>query len=207
MLLFYFGWDRIYSITPGELLSFYALIGYFTGPIASLVGANKSVQNALIAADRLFEIMDLERESTENKVELKRENIGDIKFEHVDFTYGTRTEVFKDFSFEIPQGELTAIIGESGSGKTTLASLLQKLYPLNGGKITINGIDINFYSNDSLRKLISSVPQHLTLFSGTITENIALGELKPDMERMLFIIKRLGLMSFIEKQPNGFDTQ
>lgn len=195
------------EITPGELFSFYAIIGYFMGPISSLIGANKSIQNALIAADRLFEIMDLERESTENNVELKRQNIGDIKFENIKFAYGTRKEVFDDFSFIIPKGKLTAVIGESGSGKTTLASLLQKLYPLNGGKITINNLDINHYSYESLRTMVSTVPQQLNLFSGNIVDNIAVGDLQPDMERIINIIQELGLIPFIEKLPNGFNTQ
>lgn len=195
------------EITPGELLSFYAIVGYFMGPISSLIGANKSIQNALIAADRLFEIMDLERESTENKVELKRENIGDIKFENIRFTYGTRKEVFNDFSFTIPKGKLTAVIGESGSGKTTLASLLQKLYPLNSGKISINNLDINHFTYESLRSIVSTVPQQLSLFSGNIVDNIAVGDLQPDMERIVSIIQQLGLIPFIEKLPNGFNTQ
>jgi len=77
------------EITPGELMSFYAIIGYFTGPISSLISANKIIQNALIAADRLFEIMDLEREETENKVKLTPEQIGDIQFKKVHFRYGS----------------------------------------------------------------------------------------------------------------------
>ncbi len=195
------------EITPGELLSFYAIVGYFMGPIASLIGANKSIQNALIAADRLFEIMDLERETTENKIELKRENIGDIKFESIDFAYGTRREVFKNFSFTIPKGKLTAVIGESGSGKTTLASLLQKLYPLNSGKISINDLDINHFTYESLRAIVSTVPQQLSLFSGNIVDNIAVGDLQPNMERIVAIIQQLGLIPFIEKLHNGFNTQ
>ena len=195
------------EITPGELLSFYAIIGYFMGPVSSLIGANKSIQNALIAADRLFEIMDLERETTENKIELKRENIGDIKFENIRFAYGTRKEVFNNFSFVLPKGKLTAVIGESGSGKTTLASLLQKLYPLNSGKITINNLDINHFSYESLRAIVSTVPQQLNLFSGNIVDNIAVGDLQPDMERILAIIQQLGLIPFIEKLPEGFNTQ
>lgn len=195
------------EITPGELLSFYAIVGYFMGPISSLIGANKSIQNALIAADRLFEIMDLERESTENKVELKRENIGDIKFENIRFAYGTRREVFNDFSFTIPKGKLTAVIGESGSGKTTLALLLQKLYPLNSGKITINNLDINHFTYESLRTMVSTVPQQLSLFSGNIVDNIAVGDLQPDMERIVSIVQQLGLVPFVEKLPNGFNTQ
>ena len=195
------------EITPGELLSFYAIIGYFTGPIASIIGANKSIQNALIAADRLFEIMDLEREETENKVELKAENIGDVCFENISFSYGSRKEVFADFSFVIPKGQVTAVIGESGSGKTTLASLLQKLYPLKSGKVTINGLDINHYTYESLRALVSAVPQQLNLFAGNIVENIAVGDLQPDMERIMTIIRQLGLIPFLEKLPNGLGTQ
>lgn len=195
------------EITPGELMSFYAIIGYFMSPIASIIGANKSIQNALIAADRLFEIMDLERESTENKIELKSDNIGDVKFENVSFTYGTRNEVFRDFSLTIPHGKITAVIGESGSGKTTLASLMQKLYQVNSGKITINNLDINYFTYESLRSKISSVPQQLNLFAGNIIENIALGDLEPDMERIMKISQQLGLIPFLEKLPAGLATQ
>ena len=194
------------DITPGELLSFYAIIGYFTGPAAALVNANKTIQNAVIASDRLFEIMDLEREAEEHKMELKTENLGDIVFERIDFAYGTRRELFNSFSLTIPYGKMTAIIGESGSGKTTLASLLQKLYPLKAGKILINGQDINYFSKESLRDRITIVPQQLNLFSGNIIENIALGDFNPDMERILAILNELGLMPFIEKLPDGLST-
>lgn len=195
-----------HSITPGELLGFYAIIGYFTGPAASLIGMNKTIQNALIAADRLFEIMDLEREQNENKIELKKEQIGDIRFENISFSYGTRVDVFDSFSLQLRKGEITAIIGESGSGKTTLAVLLQKLYKLNKGSIFIGDTNIDYYDAESLRKMISSVPQQLELFAGNVVENIALGELAPDMERILAICKSLGLMDFIEQLPAGFTT-
>ncbi|MCL1943561.1 MAG: peptidase domain-containing ABC transporter [Candidatus Azobacteroides sp.] len=194
------------SITPGELLSFYAIISYFTSPVANLVSANKTMQNALIAADRLFEIMDLSVESEENKIDLKKEDIGDICFEKVSFSYGTRREVFNDFSFTIPKGKLTAVIGESGSGKTTLAALIQKLYPLNAGKIMINDLNIEHFSNGSLRQLISTVPQELNLFAGNIIDNIAVGEFNPDMGRLLSIIRKLGLIAFVEKLPDGLQT-
>ncbi|GHU87460.1 bacteriocin cleavage/export ABC transporter [Bacteroidia bacterium] len=200
----YFVIDNL--ITPGVLLSFYTIIGYFTGPVTSLIGANKTIQNALIAADRLFEIMDLERESEENKMDLKKENTGDICFDRISFAYGTRREIFSDFSFTIPSGKLTAIIGESGSGKTTLASLIQKLYPLKSGKITIGGMDINYFTNESLRKVVSTVPQQLNLFMGNVMENISVGEFNPDMDKILSIAGDLGLMSFIEKLPEGFKT-
>lgn len=195
------------SITPGELFSFYALIGYFTSPVASLIGMNKTAQNALIAADRLFEIMDLEREETENKVELKRENAGDIKFENVSFRYGSRLEIFKKFNAIFKKNETTAIVGESGSGKTTLISLLQNLYPIKEGKIYIGEFDTQFIHYQSLRKIVGVIPQQLNLFSGNIIENIALGDSFPDIHRVLDLSKQLGITEFVEKLPNGFETQ
>jgi ABC-type bacteriocin transporter len=195
------------AITPGELFSFYALIGYFTSPVASLIGMNKTAQNALIAADRLFEIMDLEREETENKVELQKENIGDIKFENVSFRYGSRTEVFKKFNAIFKKNETTAIVGESGSGKTTLISLLQNLYPIKEGKIYIGDYDAQFLHYQSLRNAVGVIPQQLNLFSGTIIDNIALGDSFPNIQRVLDLSKQLAITEFVEKLPNGFETQ
>ena len=194
------------EITPGELMSFYAIIGYFTGPIASLVGANKQIQNALIAADRLFEIMDLEREETENKFKLTADKIGDVSFKNVSFRYGTRVEVFKDFNLTIKKGTITAIIGESGSGKSTLISLLQNLYPLQNGTISIGDFDLQYIENNSLRQLVSVVPQKIDLFAGNVIENIAIGEFQPNMELILSICKNIGIQEFIETLPNGFNT-
>ncbi|HCO66145.1 MAG TPA: peptidase C39, partial [Dysgonomonas sp.] len=194
------------EITPGTLFSFYAIIGYFTGPVASLIGANKSIQNAMIAADRLFEIMDLERESEDNKMEFTPDLNGDITFDNISFSYGTRKEVFEDFSMHIPKGKITAIIGESGSGKTTLTALLQKLYPLNKGKIYIGKQNIDYFTNSSMRHYIGAVPQQLDLFTGTVLENIALGDFNPDMKRVLSICEELDILRFIENLPKGFNT-
>jgi ABC-type bacteriocin transporter len=194
------------EITPGELLSFYALIGYLTGPVSQLIGMNKTIQNALIAADRLFEIMDLEREETTGKIELSSSQIGDIQFKNVAFSYGSRVDVFTDFNCIIKKGHTTAVIGESGSGKTTLLSLIQNLYPLKSGKVLIGDYDIGYVSNFSLRNLVSVVPQQIDLFAGNVIENIALGEDIPDTQRIVDITKNLGILEFIEKLPNGFQS-
>ena len=194
------------EITPGELLSFYALIGYFTSPVSQLIDMNKSIQNALIASDRLFEIMDLEQEEVTDKIELTAEQIGNINFENVTFSYGSRREVFKDFSCVIEKGKTTAIVGESGSGKTTLATLIQNLYPVNSGRITIGDYEVQYLSHYSLRTLIGVVPQQIDLFSGNVIENIAFGEDFPDMQRVIDLTKQLGILSFIEQLPNGFQT-
>ena len=194
------------DITAGELMSFYALAGYFTGPISELISSNKSLREAEIAADRLFEIIDLEREEVTDKIPLTRENIGDIVFSDVSFSYGTRKKIFEKLNLRIAKGSTTAIVGESGCGKTTIANLIQNLYPLNEGAIFIGNIKLNHLSNTSIRSLISTVPQDITLFSGTILSNIAVGEYEPDIPKIQEIITMLGLNEFIESLPQGFGT-
>ena len=195
------------EMSPGELLSFYALIGYFMQPASSLITANKSIQEALIAANRLFEIIDMEVEaSDENKITLSPNSIGDIAFNNVTFRYGTRATVFQDLSMRIPKHKRTAIVGESGSGKSTLVCLLQNLYPINEGTITIGSINIKHISNNSLRKTIAIVPQEVNLFTGTIIENIAIGDEQPNLERILDLCQRLAINDFIEHLPDNYNT-
>jgi len=194
------------EITPGELMSFYAIIGYFTGPVSGLISANKSIQNALIAADRLFEIMDLEREETVNKFELTIDKIANITFNNVKFRYGTRVEVFDDLNLTLKKGNITAIVGESGSGKSTLISLLQNMYPLQSGSICIGDTDLKYIKNKSLRQLVSVVPQKIDLFAGNVIDNIAIGDFQPNIEQILNICKNIGVLEFIEGLPNGFNT-
>jgi ATP-binding cassette, subfamily C, bacteriocin exporter len=193
-------------ITPGELLSFYAIIGYFTGPVSELVGMNRTIQDALIAADRLFEIMDLEKETEDRKIELKKEFIGDITFDQVSFRYGSRVDVFDKISLTIPKGTVTSFVGESGSGKTTLVNILLKMYPIQGGKVMIGDINLQHADTRSLRKTISVVPQKIDLFAGNVIDNIAVGDFNPDMEKIISICKNLGILGFIENLPNGFGT-
>jgi ATP-binding cassette subfamily B protein len=194
------------QITPGELLSFYSVVGYFTGPVTALIGFNRTLQDARIAADRLFEIFDLEAEDETNKIELKVEMVDDVYFENVKFRYGTRVDVFESLNLRIKKGDITAIVGESGSGKTTLVSLLQNLYPLQSGHIRIGRYDICHLTNQSLRKIVSVVPQRIDLFSGNVVDNIAIGDFNPDMTRIIEICDKLGMAKFIEELPHGFNT-
>jgi ATP-binding cassette subfamily B protein len=194
------------QITPGELLSFYSVVGYFTGPVTAVIGFNRTLQDAGIAADRLFEIFDLEIEDEANKIELKPEMVDDIHFENVKFRYGTRVEVFDSLNLTIKKGEITAVAGESGSGKTTLVSLLQNLYALQSGHIHIGRYDLRHLTNQSLRKVVSVVPQRIDLFSGNVVDNIAVGEFTPDMNRVIEVCDKLGMTKFIEQLPHGFNT-
>lgn len=196
------------TLTPGSLMIFYSLIGYVLSPIGSLISSNQTIQDAQIAADRLFQILDLETESTDvsTKVKMEPDMVGDIVFDSVSFRYGSRKQVFSSLSLVIPKGKTTAVVGESGSGKTTLVSLLQHIYPIQAGRISIGQYDIAMISNESLRRFIGIVPQKVELFSGTLLSNICLGDLQPDMRRVLDIITQLGLKDFVDALPKGLDT-
>lgn len=195
------------ELTPGTLMVFYSLVSYVISPIGSLITSNQTIQDALIAADRLFQIMDLEREQDDSqKIRLEADMVGDITFENVSFRYGSRKEVFKGLNLTIKKGQTTAIIGASGSGKTTLMSLLQHIYPIQEGRICIGDYDIAQIDNRSLRRRIGTVPQQVELFAGTVIENIAIGDLQPDMKRVADLIGQLGLKDFIERLPNGYMT-
>ena len=195
------------ELTPGALMVFYSLIGYVISPIGSLISSNQTIQDALIAADRLFQIMDLEREQDDSqKIVLEPDMIGDIAFENVSFRYGSRKEVFNGLNLKIEKGKTTAVIGESGSGKTTLVSLLQHIYPIQAGRIRIGDYDIAQIDNKSLRRRVGTVPQQIELFAGTIVENIAAGDFRPDMRRIADLVEQLGLKDFIDRLPNGYMT-
>jgi ABC-type bacteriocin/lantibiotic exporter with double-glycine peptidase domain len=195
------------SLSPGQLLTFYALVGYFTGPVTSLIGANKSYQNALIAADRLFEILQLEKEKNQHGAVFRSEQFGDIVFSGISFSYGTRGTLFSNLDLTIPAGRVTLLKGPSGSGKSTVASLVQHLYPVDSGQITINGCDTRYFSKASIRSLMGVVPQQICFLSGTVLENIAPGERDPDIERITSLLQILGLLPFIRDLPDGLMTR
>lgn len=199
-----FAFDSL--ITPGELLSFYTVTGYFTGPVVSIIAFNRTLQDARIASDRLFEIFDLETDDESGKIELRPGMIGEIAFENINFRYGTRVDVFNDLTLKINKGELIAITGESGSGKTTLISLLQKIYTVSKGAIRIGDFNITNISSESLRKVIAVVPQTIDIFAGSVLDNIALGEWEPDVEKTIRICENLGMTRFIEEMPHGYLT-
>lgn len=195
------------EMTAGKLLSFYALLGYLISPMAQLISSNQTIQDAIIAADRLFQIMDLEREEAEeNKIILTKDLIEDIHFKQVAFRYGTRVQVFQNLNLIIPKGKTTAFVGESGSGKTSLVSLIQKLYPLQSGSIETGKYNLQHIDNSSLRQLIGVVPQKIELFTGSVIENIAFGAFEPDMKRIIDVCDFLNIRTFIENLPGGFNT-
>lgn len=201
------GYVLTHQITPGELFSLYTLVAYFIGPTAVLIGTNNTIQEAMIASDRLFEIMDLDRENDREKAVINLATIGDIHFKQVTFSYGTRGAIFEDLNLNITSGSFTAIVGESGSGKSTLAALLQNIYPIQKGHIFFGKHAIKYLDHTKIRNLIGVVPQKIDLFAGHIMDNIAVGDDDPDLDRIIDICTQLGIISFIEGLPDGFQTQ
>jgi ABC-type bacteriocin transporter len=195
------------ALSPGELLSFYTLTAFFTTPVQALIGANRPMQDALIAADRLFEVIDLETEKENNEsLSIDRFPEGNLVFENVHFSYGSVNPVFKGLNLIIPRHQMTAIIGESGCGKSTLLSLIQKLYSLNKGNILIGNMDIQYLSTTLLKNRIAAVPQQTDLFHGDFIYNIALGDHAPELERIFDICNRLGLHGVIDQLPDRYRT-
>ncbi|OPY96016.1 peptidase C39 [Bradyrhizobium sacchari] len=207
ILLMWFGTTLVLdqAVTPGELLSCYALLGYITGPVATLIHSNRIVQDAFIAADRLFEIFDLEP-ARGGDIDATKCELGDICLENVTFRHGSQPKLFEDLNVTFRRGEMAAVVGESGSGKSSLAALLQNVYPLESGRIRIGPYDLKDLSTVSLRKIVAAVPQSTDVFSGSVIENIALGEFEPKIDRIMKVCDQTGLREVIERWPGGFQT-
>ena len=197
------------ELSLGGLLSVYTLIGYLTTPMNRILGVQQVVQDALMASERLFEILTMETEDTIHKgcLQLSYKNVkGDIYFQNCSYQYGTRRKVLSEFNLSIHSGQITAIMGRSGSGKSTIFKLLHKNYDLNDGKILLDGIDINLIDTQSLRSIISIVAQETELFPVSIIENIAYGDQKPDIERIIAISRKLGIDKFVEELPSKYNA-
>ncbi len=194
------------GLTPGELMSSYTLAGYLAGPLLALIGLNTSIQEALIATDRLFETMDLEVERDPGAVEFPTAP-AEIRFENVCFKYAGRLATLENVSFLVSAGRITALAGESGSGKSTLLALLQRLYPLTAGRIVIGDLDVAYFRLASLRRGLAVVPQHTTLLAGTVLENLAPEQSPPDLARLVAVCREIGLLATIEGLPQGFLTR
>jgi ATP-binding cassette subfamily B protein len=195
------------ELSAGQLMSCYALLGFLTGPVLSLLGFSRALEEARAAGGRLFEIMELDPEARAEPVPFDAGRGGDVRFEHVSFRYGGRAVALADVSLVCARGRVTAIVGESGSGKSTIAALAQRLYPVDDGRITIAGQDIATVGLASLRRHVGVVPQTIDLFAGTILENLALGDPHPDVMRIATLCTEIGLREAIERMPLAWMTQ
>lgn len=215
LVLLYMGISQVINgnLTLGSYMAFMILAGYFMDPIGNLVNLQLSIQEANISMKRLSEILDYEREAgMEDGEELSQTYQeftgveGDICLSHVTFRYGNRKPALKDVSFTIPKGKKVALVGASGSGKSTIAKLLLKYYELEEGEITIDGVDIAEYANDSLRRGISYVPQNIELFSKSIYDNIRISKQTASLEEVKEAAKAADAHDFIKRLPMQYYT-
>lgn len=195
------------KITLGQLISFNTLSGFFLGPLKRLLTMQLHLQEVMISAERLTDIIDMEEECPDEERLEEVENLrGDIEFKNVTFSYGTRGRAVENVSFVIPEGKKVAFVGSSGSGKTTLLKLLMKFYKLEEGQILIDGKDISELKTSSYREKIGYVPQESLLFSGTISENIAWGCENPEPKKIIASSMASQSYDFIQRLPEKFNT-
>lgn len=209
ILVYWIGCSAIIDGTMsfGTLITFNSLLGYFSGPLFRLVNIQNQVQEALVAAERVGEILELEKEKNDSIRYMKPEHInGNIRLANVTFAYGSRRPVYKDFSLEIPAGSWTAFVGPSGSGKSTFVKLILKFYEPNEGRVFLDGNDVRDIDTAYLRSQIGYVPQEIFLFSGTVRENIALHNPDATLEEIIEVAKKAGAHEFIEKLPKRYET-
>lgn len=207
--LYWFGSFLIFDgkITLGQLISFNTLSGFFLGPLKRLLTMQLHLQEVMIAAERLTDIIDMDEECPNEENLDEAESLdGDIEFKNVTFSYGTRGRAVEDVSFVIPSGKKVAFVGSSGSGKTTLLKLLMKFYELEEGQILINGTDISELKTSSFREKIGYVPQESLLFSGTISENIAWGCNTAEPKKIVASAMAAQAFDFIQRLPEKFNT-
>mgnify|MGYP000318034652 FL=1 len=196
------------NLTLGELITFNALLGYFINPIKNLINLQPSIQTAVVAADRLGEILDIapeyndEQDQSDNKSRFNKVSISNL-----DFRYGTRDLVLRHINLEIHRGEKIAFVGESGSGKTTLAKLLVRLYEQEKGSIKLDSSDIREFSISQIRNNISYISQNTFLFSGTIKENLLFGNSDATDDDISQVCKMCELEEYINSLPLKLNTR
>ena len=196
------------QITSGNFVAFIAALMMLYTPLKSVGNNYISIQASFLAIDRIFEILDLQPniKDLSTAKELKEIKKG-ITFEHVHFEYVPGREVLHDINLEIPVGHTVALVGNSGGGKTTISALIPRLYDVQRGAVKIDGADIKDISQNSLREKIAMVFQDNFLFSGTIRENVLLGNVQADEETIWRALKNACLDDFVRELPAQLDTE
>jgi subfamily B ATP-binding cassette protein MsbA len=206
-VIWYGGYSVIHGgRTQGQFMAFMAAMFMMYQPFKKLTGSNTSVQQGLVAAERVFQLLDTpsdvaERPDARPAPEFSRA----IEFHDVCFGYESRL-VLKNINLTIKAGEMVALVGVSGVGKSTLADLVPRFYDVTAGKITIDGVDIRDVSLATLRAQIGIVTQQTFLFNDTVKDNIAYGDRSKDMETVIAAAKAAYAHDFIMATPKGYET-
>ena len=197
------------KLTLGQLIAFRIISGYVTQPLLRLSSIWQSIQQLKVSFERLADIIDTPEESNEaDKANIPLPPIqGDVNFDNVSFAFQKGSpEVIKNINLKIKQGTFIGIAGQSGSGKSTLMKLLPRLYNLDHGRILIDNYDISKTELYSLRRQIGIVPQEPLLFSGTVSENIAISNPEISSEEIVKAAKKAAAHDFIMELPQGYST-
>ncbi|TCL39878.1 subfamily B ATP-binding cassette protein MsbA [Anaerospora hongkongensis] len=207
--IIWFGGHEVISghLTSGALISFLVYVINLPTPVKRLSNIYADIQRALAAAQRIFEVLDIEPEikDLEGAKELGPV-AGYVTFQNVSFAYNPGKPVVTDMSFEARPGELIAIVGPSGAGKTTVVNLIPRFYDPVAGSIRIDNIDIQAVTLQSLRAQVGIVPQETILFSGTIFQNIIYGNLEAAKEEVIAAAKVANAHNFIMEMADGYET-
>ncbi len=198
-------------INTGEFAAFVLYIGLFLNPIQRFVTLFEQFQEGMTGFSRFFEIMNETEEEDNGKIVLDDVR-GDISFNNVSFSYrnddkGDVRRVIKNLNLHIEAGKTLALVGPSGGGKTTLCNLIPRFYKIDEGEITLDGINTQDISLDSLRKNVGIVSQSIFLFDGSIRDNIAYGNTDASDDEILLAAKRANIHEFIEGLEHGYDTE
>jgi len=195
------------NLTVGELVAFNSYLPMLDMPVRMLANMVNQISRSMAAGERIFEVLDTESAVKEapNAIELPRVK-GLVRFEGVSFGYDAVSSVLKNISLEAQPGQLVALLGATGSGKSTVVNLIPRFYDVTGGRITIDGIDIRDVTLSSLRRNIGIVQQDIFLFTASIRDNIAYGEVEASEEDIITAAKVAQIHDFIESLPDGYDT-
>nr|WP_258111568.1 ABC transporter ATP-binding protein [Alicyclobacillus sp. SP_1] len=198
-------------IQIGDILAFIQYSRQFSQPINQLSSISNVIQSTLASSERVFEILDEPEEQDAFEEGYAVANTlgsvqGRVQFEGVSFRYSEEEPLIDDMNLDVAPGQTVAIVGPTGAGKTTLINLLMRFYELNGGKITVDGMDITEMRRDDLRNVFGMVLQDTWLFHGTIRDNIAYGREGATEEEVVEAAKAAFADHFIRTLPDGYDT-
>lgn len=197
------------TIDVGDIQAFIQYMRNFTQPIVQTANIANVIQGTIASAERVFEILDEEEQlpDVQDAAPISKDTIrGEVNFEHVSFRYQEDSPLIEDMNIHVKPGQMVAIVGPTGAGKTTLVNLLLRFYELNGGRITVDGIDIKKMTRGDLRSLFGMVLQDTWLYKGTIMENIAYSLEDPDQRKIIDAAKAAHADHFIRSLPMGYDT-
>jgi ABC-type multidrug transport system fused ATPase/permease subunit len=192
----------------GKLIVLMSYVAAIYQPLEQISGSVGVLHTELVALRSSFELLDTAPEIAEDPDAIELERVrGDVTYERVSFSYRGRKDTLHDVDFHVESGQRVAIVGPTGAGKTTLMSLLVRFYDPREGRILIDGVDLRKLTLRSLRGQVSVVLQEPLLFSGTVAENIRYGRLNSSMDEVIEAAKQAGAHDFIERLPEGYDTQ